>query len=321
MRRRLMRFATFVSLSVCGAAMAVAADNAPAAPSTSSEENIISAAKRDLEAIKSSRNPALQTKGADLPQFTVPELQVGNGEPVLLRKDPKKENGLEKKSKNWLVDAVMDKKSDSTSLNARDRKGAAPLQESERLSLDGPNAANNTTAQDGTAASLLATETSANKDNERTPPAPPVVNPLTRFMAGWMTPQDYALLQTNPSGSAAEHGTPSASSSVFLPGTTGAGVSLEAGDGIMGRFESRKNTSEIVTPRDNPYLQGLAVPAPSSSPVYAAPPAPLPPPATTNSAPIFAPSPAPEIAPAKSRIPDFVRPASDDKYFKPLKRF
>jgi hypothetical protein len=71
----------------------------------------------------------------------------------------------------------------------------------------------------------------------------------------------------------------------------------------------------LPKPADNPFLQTLNGSG-TALPAFVPPPAPASTPANTALAPVPL-----ESAPPKSKIPDFAKPAMDEKYFKQLKRF
>jgi hypothetical protein len=143
------------------------------------------------------------------------------------------------------------------------------------------------------------------REAEKTQPPP---NPLNAFLADWMTPKDYALLKPGLQSSG--------TSTVALP--AGPKVSIaQPGSALFGNqaslLSSEASPAPVTKPTENPYLQALNEPAP----VVTVPPTP---PAN--------PVPAPAVAPAlpvppqpQSKIPEFAKPATDNKLFKPLKRF
>ena len=143
---------------------------------------------------------------------------------------------------------------------------------------------------------------------------PAVVNPLTRYLDDWMTPQDYALLkpgltsQFDPRAGANNAVVPNPDVPVLPGGLSefafgGAGVPPHPRD----------------MPKENPYLQSLKTESLVSSTTVDSKP--------VSSAPVLPPTlqrvpPRPPLAsPAPGRIPDFAKPATDEKYFKQLKRF
>ena len=114
-------------------------------------------------------------------------------------------------------------------------------------------------------------------------------------MAGWMTSKDYALLQTKGEGAAATNASRT-SPADGLPAASGclsvepSGMAAIDGATLTPAGGSKQPVSG--NPLENPYLQ-LALPGPA---------------------------PALEV-PTWPNRPDFAKPLTDDKYFKPLKRF
>jgi hypothetical protein len=140
-------------------------------------------------------------------------------------------------------------------------------------------------------------------------PGQAVPNPLNSFLAEWMTARDYALLKPGLQSSGA--------TAASLPTSPGSEPAVSV---ILPVTPKREVPA--AKPGENPYLEILNEP----SPAVAAPPSTV----ATNANPAV-PSPAPPVllppvpptpAPApQSKIPDFAKPATNDKYFKPLKRF
>jgi hypothetical protein len=137
----------------------------------------------------------------------------------------------------------------------------------------------------------------------------PPPNPLNAFLADWMTAKDYALLKPGLQSSG--------TTTVALP--VGPKVSIaQPGSALFGTQASllaaEPSPVPVAKPTENPYLQALNEPAPVVT-------VPLTPPAVPA-------APSPAIAPAlpippqpQSKIPEFAKPATDSKLFKPLKRF
>jgi hypothetical protein len=276
-----------------------------------SENDAISVSKREFDAINSARNPTLQQKG-DVPRMTAPEMPssgAGSG----LGPAPKTQ-GQEKKSTNWLVDA-MEK---DAAERKRGTRGPAERdvdrsRESEAIPgigsqlKEGPNARGETDVLDP-------------REAERKAAAEVAANPLNRFLGQWMTPQDYLLLKPG----LAKSGLDSAGlrDSSLLPAPSTIAGNLQPG--IDATLRPSSNPAAVLAPstiaKQNPYLEALNVPAAvNPMPVFAAPPpVAMPAPKATIS---LAPPAPPVIEPAKSKVPDFAKPAQDEKYFKQLKRF
>lgn len=280
-------------LAAMVAETSAAESNVPvSAPPT--REDSISAAKRDFELIKASREGVAQP-GATLPRVTVPDFSAGPGPGAV---SPAKPGLHDKKSVNWLVDAMEKRpdprkvpgKGDDTSSRTEEGRELVPKSEKER-DLRGREA-ETTKAEPGRREEV-------------------VFNPLTRFMADWMTPQDLALMKPVMEARAGGE----------FSGTTrtGGAVSVAefvlpvAGEGLRSAIGS-EGSFLPQPPRENPYLQAMSSPAPAALPVLAPTPG-LP----LQGEPRTLSLPAP-LAP-KSSIPDFAKPLNDEKYFKQLKRF
>lgn len=272
-------------------------------------------AQKEFEAIKAARDPALQLK-ADLPRVSAPEWHGTTPAPSgtaggQTRAATKKLPG-ETKSKNWLVDAMQ---KPNPPRDGREPRGAADERETERDALAGTR--DFQTERSDPHDELARSEEPAKK-KENPPIAPEkVVNPLTTFLGDWMTPQDYALLKPGLSAPAANIGlanAPGASLSPVSSALTGPGSNLSAGPGSLSA-----PAAVLPTPRENPFLQTIAVVPPSTlmpMPTIVRPPASVP---SGGLPQVNVPTPAPVPPPAKT--PEFARPGADDKYFKQLKRF
>jgi hypothetical protein len=297
---------------------------APAAPEPS-----ISSAKKEFDILKAARDPNLQPKGDAGRSATMPGLELDGAETPSSWLKAKKEMEKKKKSANWLIDAMeKERKADRAEL----LHGSQGKAENDR-ELD-PLRAALTGEGRGTETSPLSLEqaaaqagTEGEKDKERPASAPQVVNPLARYMGDWMTPKDLALLQTAPTGGSAREtgGAVGPGNAVGLPGGGGGaqtvlpsgGGGLEAAFGLGGSSRS----PAPAAPRENPFLQGLQ-PVASSTPPGFTPPvmAPLPPVSSGPAPSVFQPE-SPVQAPLRTTVPDFAKPAIDDKAFKPMKRF
>jgi hypothetical protein len=264
------------------------------APATT---DAIAGAKKEFESIKSSRDAGLLPKAA-LPRVNLPE--VSAIAPAVGIGTKQKIAAPEPKSSNWLVDAMekQERPSDARGPNSRtrgrERKAAARTDDLE--------------AGEPAARELLVAAGSEERD------VPVVVNPLTQYLGDWMTPQDYSLLK--PGLQSFEAGA-AAKSSVGMGTPTTAGALGIGSEFVFGGIAS--SPSSVIAPvtRENPYLQSMKPDLVTSSVVspksVALPPMTAPRPGT-----IAPPPPAP---PAPTKIPEFVKPPSDDRYFKQLKRF
>jgi len=263
-------------------------------------EDPIAGAKRDFEGVKAPRTPSETTK-AGLPGLETPEFSLVKPTPKLTgRAKTAAEILAEKKSANWLVDAMMKKDENSEKTHAVD-PDAALLRE---LKLS-PEAVARASAQKPTEE-----KPTAKSELARTGPE---FNPLTRFMAGWMTPQDYSLLKPGMGGATADSLIARGETSITGP-TGDLGASADKGGALEIMALSRPASLTGPVSAGNPFLQSFT-PPPHSVANFA-------PPATSTTpvAPANAIAPA-ESSPSKSRTPDFVKPATDEKYFKQLKRF
>lgn len=278
-------------------------------------ETSIDAAKQGFDTIKALRQPGGQPKG-DLPRIALPELPVSEREPTLFQteKKPKTETLDERKAKNWLLEA-MEKPVDSS--QRKDPKDRSKSEDKQTMLV---GMAENKTDEASVAAKVDSRSEAKTRKNDERESGPATINPLAGFMAGWMTPQDYALLQpkgdpaaTKGARSSQADGLPAAGG--FLAGSAGIGA-------VEGVTFTPANVGKQETPgapRENPYLQ-TALPEPSPTTVLSQPLAVVA--AGTVNAPrmLPGPTPAPEAPPRTTR-PDFAKPLTDDKYFKPLKRF
>jgi hypothetical protein len=295
--------AGFLALFVATAVFAAGA----APTSTPEREDSISAARRDFEAIKAAGDSAQQVKG-EVPRLSVPDFQPGAPAPRVPQPaaedlDPRSKK---KKSANWLLDA-MEKK---PAARPDPRRGTRARGDEIELLL-----ASGRDSEPDPALSEKPDRRDPAIEEERLPAEPPP-NPLAPFLEGWMTREDYTLLK--PGLEAPAVGT-------ARPGTEG-GMPFTLPEGIVdnGRDASRsvpgleRPDFTQASSGANPYLPALAAPLPAPASM-APPPASMSPLAGPPPV-IYAPAVAPQPPPS-SRIPEFARPAMDDKYFKPLKRF
>ena len=285
-----------------------AAEESAAAKPPPPNADAIDVAKQEFQAIKSARENALQPKG-DLPRFTVPDMSPSAPGPTTLRA---KSEALEKKSKNWLLDA-MEKSGDARKDRDRgrtdpDRKrsGSARGIEDEQTTSDGLGAERETNSRQEKA--------EVSERGDRKPEA--VFNPFTRYLGGWMTPADYALLKPGLDSALA-------GASPVKSAATPSPLSLELPDlaggdaGLSGLSAPSRGGVVTPAPHENPYLSLMnsvpPVPTPNA-------PAVVPPPIAPTLAPASVAGP-PNIPPAKSTVPDFAKPPVDEKYLKQLKKF
>jgi hypothetical protein len=215
----------------------------------------------------------------------------------------------EVKAGNWLVEA-MEKETESResrggNSRTRSRRGPRPAgdEDSSNTSRSQPNGGETRPER---------SEDERKKNEEAA--SNNVVNPLTRYLGEWMTPQDYALLK--PGLAEAFNGRAYGANSAgmgegrdaFKPGVT-------PDFGLGGAVAPTGNVA--TAKRENPFLEPLKRDLPvnaingTAKPLAHAP--------VTSVSPTIAPPPARTLPPTK--IPEFAKPPADDKYFKPLKRF
>ena len=293
-----------LALTIGASGGSAAAEKASTAPAVRPPvvEDSISSAKRDFDAVKAARNPALQQKG-EVPRIGVPDLRTGAPAPGPTA--PKK-LGTEKKSANWLVEAMekQQPRKDRGRDSDRDKFGRDTSKSSSDPETEPDDFIETKKRNESDAIT-------AEEDKRKDEP----VNPLASYLGEWMTPQDYALLKPSLERSLSKSG---------LEGSTSPISSLAPSLGPIGGSESNAAPGANVRgalgmlPRENPYLATVG-PAPqspiASGPVF------VPPPAPVSSAPSPVMGPAPLAEPPRSKIPEFAKPAQDEKYFKQLKRF
>lgn len=232
-----------------------------------------------------------------------------------------------KKSANWLVEGVAreaarHERDSARASSSRDRRepssaggegrGASPFPagETSESALPSPG--------DPEAQPARAPDSRDSRPADHAEKAPTAPNPLDRYLAAWMTPGDYAALQPSLgaglSVSSAESGGLGA---VSLPASLGGGLSGLALPGGPASPDALGVAAPAPSapPRENPYLQTFTLPPAPAVGLLATPP----PPAPSTLTP--APSPAPANPAPRPSVPDFARPAQDEKYFKQLKRF
>ena len=296
--------ATWGIAVLAGVAEATSAEKT--APTAAAGEDAITGAKRDLEAIKALRGPAADAGRSDVPMLAAPEMVTAPNGPTALRGPggnlPKGTKGPAGSPGNWLVDA-MAKKSERTATGRAPDTGDERRDETEvdRLTAGGGRSARESERDPG------------RRDDKGAMPA--VINPLSTFMAGWMSPQDYQLLRSGWAGGAAKGTTPEGAVRAWSEGA----VAMPTPD--RGFTSTASPAQGGASSRENPFLAALgpAVPgptvAPSAAPTWT-------PPAPVVAKPALDPLPPPPVpSPAASTVPSFVKPLDDAKYFKPLKKF
>ncbi|MEN9635728.1 MAG: hypothetical protein RL077_4132 [Verrucomicrobiota bacterium] len=260
----------------------------------------MASAKRDFRAVRASGDAGVGEKEG-LPRLDVLSLNVVTPNHVERGRPPK--NEAEQKPANWLLDAM-----EKSSSARKDRELA-------RASPEPGGKISGSRPARGVDPFALKDELSeADRGVDSSAVAP---NPLAHYLGRWLTPQDYGLLQLGRlqknaglgAGATRSGGEPAAvkSSGVVAPLNS---ISWEP--------LTHPRFSERSGQRANPYLASiegapttsLATPAVNQGGV-GVPPVSAIAPAAVPAAP----------GPSTSRLPDFARPVSDEKYFKPLKRF
>lgn len=318
-----------IAIASAWLAASLTSAEAPPPASAPTPAQSIESAKKEFEALKAAREAAQRGQGSTaLPRLSVPELQTGLGDP-LPAQGTKANPAVDptKKSANWLVDGMTKEavrrdgdRSRSTEPYARDR--GANGSSSDETGVSDAASANDPRNE---ITSTRDSRSADHSDREKSAEAP---NPLNRYLAAWMTPRDYATLKPSLTEGLSAHGAAQSSGlgEVSLPASLGgglSGVTLPGGIAPPGAdplsLSPKGSSPAISPPRENPYLQSFALPAAPATTLPATPPASAP----FTVAPVMSPmpSPTPAAPAAKPAVPDFARPAQDEKYFKQLKRF
>jgi len=270
----------------------------------------LEAARRDFEAVKSLRSLGSEPR-PQLPAVAMPRVPgdarlstpSGAGRAAPSPQSPKS---------NWLLEAMAE---------AREPAGTASGNSPRKMA--------------GSADEAPLTRAPTAHSLERNPPMAEsnggAANPFSGYLKHWMSPQDFAVLgsalHAAPIGGLAPGpGLPVGGGNLPAVGEAQASALLPATkpDPLVHR-DSRR-TEE----RKNPYLEALMPPRRADSVALGGNPAIASP--QTPSGKVHHPV-GPEVLPPRiplsevrnqgsaSRIPEFVRPAGDEKHFKPLKRF
>ena len=296
------------ALSILVAVAAARADDTPA-PAPDS----MSAAKKDLAAVRALSGPA-EASVAGLPSVDMKAVNPGPGggrldaPAPLPSADDASADPSKKKDKgatgNWLVDAMERKPERERSRSGRD----ALSKDDEELQARG--------ADRGSSRSELESQggpESAERDGPKQPTGP-VYNPLEAFMAGWISPRDRELLLPARAEGAGEPAgaRPAGPQDGALQGDFSAEGFLslgELGASIEGKSEA------------NPYLGGADLEQAPAPRMFSGPTAPDAGSPAGRAAPAWFGSDAGPVEAPRTFIPDFARPADDDKYFKQMKKF
>jgi hypothetical protein len=290
-----------ILLGALAAASGRAADSAPPPDRPAASDESIAKAKRDYDAMRSSRTTFDQKIDLGL---SSPGFHSGNEEaPAFDRMEALRKKEAEDarlKQNNWLVDAMDPEKSGKNSRDRRDSRGTDSWETSGSSERAGRTDDRRRDSLDPRTAKA------ANRDN-----------PLNNYMAGWMTSKDYDLLKVKAE-----------SSTLGLENETDR-LSSSLEDSTLNRPRTGPATnasSPLVAtnpnaPRPNPYLDadtlagatgpGVGTRSAGSS--------------LTPVAPVVKPTLLPKIdsstAPSQSSRPAPFKPSDDSKYFKQLKRF
>lgn len=287
----------------------------------------IAASRRELEALKAERID-LRARNVTVPELDAPEDTFRPQDSLMSKKarDELKAKAKAAKSANWLIDAM--EKNASTEKDSRKPSGSEKIKTGEPRLTSGTLSGDQNTRLDVDALSGRRNsdvrQPATTESREAKAPKEEVINPLAGFMASWMTPRDYELLQKSP-GPNGSSGPVSAS-----PVSSGLGAASDP-DGMLQRFDRSAGAAPVnsspgptVAVRENPYLQSTLrsmTETPSvirelslSPPTVVAPSAPSAPP-VSNYEPV---APVDRIAPF---VLEKLKRSDDAKYFPQLKRF
>jgi len=306
------------------------------------ESDSILVVKRDLEAIKAVKDAQLApVLNGPSQRLAVPELRT---EPASAPPSALRAVKPETKTDNWLIDAMA-----HSERNRRDGRDPQRSMDANRGfprtgtnrdigspgtafssnpgggqtaidSLD-PQYSRNPRGSRGAARAERNDASSSSATDEQTTPA--ALNPLSRFLGDWMTPQDYALirhgLETGSPGGVVRPG----DARFSLPGTPDFALESSLKREISGGFTAATPITSEPSPRANPFLESLNR-VEFTPPARVIPPPVQPGPGLLPSAAVPAsplPASAAVVAPLRPHVPDFPKPGQDEKYFKQLKRF
>ena len=274
-------------------------------------------AKRDLETAKGSRIKERDGGWRDLRE-AVPPVPLQSA-PVAPAPAPRSEMrpSAEKNGRNWLVEA-MDRKSGPSNLKGEGRTERAGRDAWREGTFSESTRREDQSATEETAHTRRDEERDAGgkRDAER--------NPFARFLKDWVSPQDFALLQSTLAAPR-ESNAPQPTDYVSAQATdvSSATAVARSGDTSLAElFVGRATGAEAANGRgrnsENPFLQFLPGDgSPARSGAAPAPPSPvarLVTPVPSANVPAVVPNP-------KGAVPDFVRPIAEDKLYRQLKRF
>ncbi len=263
-------------------------------------EEPMASAKRDFRAVRASGDAGVGEKEG-LPRLDVLGVNVFTPELVARGRPPKIE--AEQKPANWLLDAM-----EKSSSARKDRELARASPEPDgKISGFRP-------ARGVDPFALKIELRAADRGVDSSAVAP---NPLDHYLGRWLTPQDYGLLQMGRTQKNTGMGAGATRSGGEPPAAKSSG-DVAPPNSISGEPLTLPRLSERSDQRANPYLASIegapttsvATPAANQGGLGVPPAAAIVPAAVPVAA-----------GPSTSRLPDFARPVSDEKYFKPLKRF
>ena len=278
-----------------------------AAQSPTESADGIAGAKRDLESIKTAAAPGALGTGRAVPKLDLPSLNLSSADaPVAPRPDVARRQDSRPKPGDWVVAEPNDRRGLRSGVNPRDE---------------------HRTGQDRAASGIQSSGNQSDRDAASTgsplqtdPAKLRSLNPLTPFLAGWISNQDYRLLAAprEQERGALQPGADGGEGRIVQPNEGGATMG-RVDSGLVAR-QRRPSWSESTMTAQNPYLEIYSSPLPaprafsSGSPIA---------PASAASSAIAPLTPTDEGARAAgaARVPEFVRSTADDKYYKPLKRF
>lgn len=313
-----------VALVVLAAAAVKAAETTPPAGGDG-----IAAAKQDFAEIKAAGASAEQQK------FTVPNQKLGlnlrerndkiKPPPWMSQKaKPGQPNDPSGKSANWLVDAMSDKEKDSL-LDANSRKTANGDRKTDTDLSATPGDLSANGNQPDSKRNPSRAEDQGSLADTRKKEAAAANNPLTAYMAAWMTPRDFELLKAG-----SNDGAPTTPAGDLTGATFSDGKGFLALDGARPAESTESpltlgDPAAAFSPKQNPYLADLPAPSsPSATPSAL----PGPPPANITAS-IPGPGIVMPISQPEAQLGPKINPAmeavqkarEDEKYFKQLKRF
>lgn len=271
-------------LLLAGIAVAAEKPSAEAAAAPPAQGGL-AAAHRDREAITATRLLTAPPQAA-VPSLLAPGLpSAPPGSPRAEIPRAKPGAGAAKQSADWLVDAMTP-------------KPARPGIDKVRGTGKTASATSGAAADESAAVERRVTGKPAERRESRQNLAP-VVNPMAHFMAGWMTPHDFTLLQGG--ANAAVAGRSGGGERFDGPPSLGPGPAANFSD-AFGRVRPDRTA---VAPRENPFLRDLA-PGPAAGVAHCGGAGPAP--SAENAPPpqSAAPPAAPPTSP--SALPAFVKP-------------